>query len=93
MIDAKKIHFLGIGGSGCANMAMWLKSRGFDVSGSDICQSDITQNLQKQGISVQIGHNPQENMIGNSDLVVFSAAVKEDNPELVFARNAKKTRR
>jgi len=91
MINAKKIHFLGIAGSGCANMAMWLKLRGFDVSGSDICQSNTLQNLQKMGISVQIGHNPQENMIGNSDLVVYSAAVKENNQELVFARNAKKT--
>jgi len=91
MIDTKKIHFLGIAGSGCANMAMWLKLRGFDVSGSDICLSDTTQNLEKMGIFVQIGHTPQENMIGNSDLVVYSAAVKEDNRELLFARNAKKT--
>ncbi|MDR0304771.1 MAG: UDP-N-acetylmuramate--L-alanine ligase [Chitinispirillales bacterium] len=91
MINAKKIHFLGIAGSGCSNMAMWLKMRGFDVSGSDISQSDTIQNLQKMGIPVQIGHDPQENMIGNSDLVVFSSAIKENNQELIFAKNTQKT--
>jgi len=85
MIAAKKIYFIGIGGSGMAPMSLWLKSRGKDVCGSDISESVITKNLRANGVSVQIGHKVNEEL-KNCDLVVFSSAVKEDNEELIFAR-------
>ncbi|MCL1946469.1 MAG: UDP-N-acetylmuramate--L-alanine ligase [Chitinivibrionia bacterium] len=90
MINAKKIYFLGIGGSGCSSMALWLKSRGFDVAGSDISASEITEKLIKSKIFVQIGHNINGHL-QESDLVVYSSAIKDGNPELEFAKNAGKT--
>jgi len=89
MITAKKIFFSGIGGSGCSSMALWLKSRGFEVSGSDIAQSRVTENLRDNGIAVQIGHKVSD-LLKESDLVVYSSAIKGDSEELVFARNSGK---
>ncbi|MCL2844860.1 MAG: UDP-N-acetylmuramate--L-alanine ligase [Chitinivibrionia bacterium] len=89
MINAKKIYFLGIGGSGCSSMAFWLKARGFDVCGSDLCLSDVVKELIVAGIHVHIGHSENTDL-QKSDLVVYSSAIKDDNIELVFARNSQK---
>ncbi|NLC69044.1 MAG: UDP-N-acetylmuramate--L-alanine ligase [Clostridiaceae bacterium] len=77
---SKHIHFIGIGGismSGLAEIAMsfWHK-----VSGSDLRPSNITQKLERKGALVYHGHS--EENINNPDMVVYTAAVKEDNPEL-----------
>lgn len=90
MINANKIYFLGIGGAGCSSQALWLKSRGYDVSGSDIVETKATKNLRANGIIVHTGEHNINNELKNCDMVVFSSAVKEDNEELIFARNSKK---
>jgi len=89
MINAKKIYFLGIGGSGCSSMAFWLKARGFDVAGSDLHEGEAVNGLANAGIRVYFGHS-QNPDLQESDLIVYSSAIKEDNPELVFARSAQK---
>lgn len=81
----KRIHFVGIGGAGMSGIALVLKNLGFDVSGSDIQASDVTERLTKEGIRVTIGHRAEN--CADAEVVVFSTAVAEDNPELVFARS------
>lgn len=78
------IHMIGIGGSGIFPIAKILKEKGFNVSGSDSTESETTEKARNSGIKVFIGHNPEN--IKNADLVVFSAAIKEDNPEIQEAK-------
>ncbi|RMA93095.1 UDP-N-acetylmuramate--L-alanine ligase [Hydrogenothermus marinus] len=80
----KNIHFVGIGGSGMNGIAHVLLNLGFNVSGSDLKESSTVLNLKNMGAKVFIGHNPK-NVIG-ADVVVYSSAVKEDNPEIVEAK-------
>lgn len=81
--DTKKIHFVGIGGIGMSGIAEVLINLGFDVSGSDIRESDIIRHLQKLGAKIFIGHS--EENIKDIDVLVYSSAVKVDNPEIVGA--------
>jgi UDP-N-acetylmuramate--alanine ligase len=80
----KRIHFVGVGGSGMSGIAEVLVNQGFEVSGSDLAASATTRRLADQGIRVTIGH-AAENVAG-ADAVVVSTAVKEDNPEVIAAR-------
>jgi UDP-N-acetylmuramate--alanine ligase len=80
----RKIHFVGIGGIGMSGIAEVLLNLGFEVSGSDLRQSDTTDNLQKLGAAIQISHKA-ENVAG-ADVVVYSSAVNATNPELVEAK-------
>ncbi len=80
----KKIHFIGIGGSGMFPLAKILYSQGFEVTGSDIYESDTMEKIEKLGIKVTL--NQKKENIQNHDLVVFSAAIKESNPEIVAAK-------
>lgn len=82
--NIKNIHFIGIGGISMSGLAEILLSRGYKVTGSDMRSSGITHKLEKLGIDVIIGHSA-ENVIG-ADLVVYTAAVKENNPELIHTR-------
>ena len=82
--DFKNIHCIGIGGVGLSAIAEILQSRGYCVSGSDMKQSDITENLERKGIKVHIGH--QASNVENADLIVYSAAIAEENPEIIRAR-------
>ncbi len=82
----KKIHFIGIGGISMSGLAEILASKGYRITGSDMRSTPITQKLEKIGIKVAIGHNA-ENALG-SDLVVYTAAVRDSNPELIGAREA-----
>lgn len=82
--NARHIHFTGIGGVSMSALAMIAKSQGKEVSGSDISESASVQNLRAHGIKVAIGHH-SENAIG-CDLLVYTAAVKDNNPELVFVK-------
>ncbi len=75
----KQIHMIGIGGSSMSGLAKMLVSLGYQVSGSDNAKSHTTDQLELLGITVFIGHN--ENNIKEADLVVYSAAILEDNPE------------
>jgi UDP-N-acetylmuramate--alanine ligase len=80
----KRIHFVGIGGSGMSGIAEVLANQGYEVSGSDLGASATTQRLAERGIRIAIGHNAQN--VAQADAVVVSTAVKEDNPEVQMAR-------
>ncbi len=82
--NVKRIHFVGIGGSGMCPLAEILHNEGFEITGSDMAESDTLERIRSSGIPVTMGHFP-ENVIG-ADLVVYTAAVKLDNPELVSAK-------
>ena len=79
------IHFIGIGGISMSALAKLLATRGFTISGSDWHQSDLTRELSASGIRVAIGQRA-ENITKDIDLVVYTAAVKEDNEEYCAAK-------
>ncbi|MBQ7017075.1 MAG: UDP-N-acetylmuramate--L-alanine ligase [Firmicutes bacterium] len=81
----KKIHFIGIGGISMSGIAQIMKSRGYLVSGSDRSESDMIRRLEASGITVSIGQRA-ENITPDMDTIVYTAAVHEDNPELIAAR-------
>ena len=83
----KHIHFVGIGGSGMSGIAEVLVHLDYVVTGSDLAASATTRRLEGEGIKVMIGH-AAENTLG-ADAVVVSTAVKEDNPEVIAARERK----
>ena len=78
------MHFVGIGGSGMSGLAELFFQLGARVSGSDVQSSSTTENLQRLGIPVYIGH--QAANIGNCDVVVYSSAIRENNPEIQEAK-------
>ncbi|MDR1999997.1 MAG: UDP-N-acetylmuramate--L-alanine ligase [Zoogloeaceae bacterium] len=80
----KRIHFVGIGGSGMSGIAEVLANQGFEVSGSDIAESATTRRIAGLGIKVAIGHAAANTQ--SADAVVVSTAVKADNPEVIAAR-------
>ena len=80
----KQIHFIGIGGSGMSGLARIALSHGIKVSGSDNSDSQILQALRALGAEVKIGHDAK-NLIG-ADLIVFSNAINERNPERAEAK-------
>jgi UDP-N-acetylmuramate--alanine ligase len=79
----KKIHFIGIGGISMSGLAAVLLNSGFKVSGSDFKNSPIVEKLKASGAEIYIGHK-REN-IKDVDLVVYTAAIPSDNPELLEA--------
>ncbi|GAA0071359.1 UDP-N-acetylmuramate--L-alanine ligase [Clostridium sardiniense] len=81
----KKVHFIGIGGISMSGLAAVLLNNGFKVSGSDSKESNITNSLKAKGAEIHIGHR-REN-IQDVDLVVYTAAIPQDNPEIVEAKN------
>ncbi len=82
----KHIHCIGIGGIGLSAVAEIFHSRGYTVSGSDMKLSDTTAHLTSKGITVFEGHDAAN--IAGADLVVYSAAVSRENPEILAAREA-----
>jgi UDP-N-acetylmuramate--alanine ligase len=80
----KRIHFVGIGGSGMSGIAEVLVNLGYAVSGSDLVDNAATRRLAKLGARIAVGHQA-ENVVG-SDAVVVSTAVRSDNPEVAAAR-------
>lgn len=86
--DFNKIHFIGIGGISMSSLAEILFNKGKEISGSDGVRSAVTDSLEEKGISVTIGQKA-ENITDDIDLVVYTAAVNEDNPELIAARASK----
>ena len=83
----KRIHFVGIGGSGMSGIAEVLLNLGYQVSGSDIAASPATERLARLGAQVAIGHAAEH--IAGADAVVVSTAVKSDNPEVTAARTGR----
>jgi len=80
----KHIHLVGIGGTSMSGIAEILKNLGHEVSGSDLYKTTTTIDLIKNGIKVYYSHNAN-NIIG-ANLVVYTAAVKKDNPEIIAAK-------
>ena len=80
----KKVHFIGIGGISMSGLAAVLLNSGFKVSGSDAKNSPIVEKLKSSGAEIYIGHR-REN-INNVDLIVYTAAIPNDNPELLEAK-------
>jgi UDP-N-acetylmuramate--alanine ligase len=83
--QAKRIHFIGIGGIGMSGLAELLVNLGYEVSGSDMQRTDITDRLESLGARIAEGHDARH--LGHAEVVVFSSAVKPTNPELVAARD------
>ena len=81
----KKVHFIGIGGISMSGLAAILLREGYKVSGSDAKESEITNRLKNEGAEIYIGHNG--NNLKNVDLVVYTAAIPSDNPEILEAKN------
>ena len=79
-----KIHFIGIGGIGISGLAQYMRYKGHEISGSDIAETLITQKLRKLGISITIPHDASA--INEQDLVVHSAIIRPDNPEVIAAK-------
>src|SRR5260221_11114121 len=81
----KRIHFIGIGGIGMSGIAEVLCNLGFVVTGSDVRKSKNTERLERLfDVGIGEGHSAQN--IGAVEVVVYSSAVKEDNPEVVVAK-------
>ncbi len=78
----KNIHMIGIGGISMSGIAEILLNWGFNITGSDCSNSETVETLTKKGIKVTIGHNSED--VKNSDIVVYSAAIKQDDPEMVI---------
>ncbi|MFN7064686.1 MAG: UDP-N-acetylmuramate--L-alanine ligase [Aquificaceae bacterium] len=81
----KSFHFVGIGGIGMSGIAQILLEMGYDVSGSDIRENKNTELLKKKGARVFIGH--REENLGKAQVLVYSSAVQEDNPEVKRAKD------
>lgn len=79
----RRVHFIGIGGSGMNGIAEVLLNLGYKVSGSDLAASDVTRRLTRLGARVRVGHDPSA--VAGADVVVVSSAVTPDNPERVAA--------
>lgn len=83
----KNIHFIGIGGIGMSGIAEVLCNLEFKVSGSDLKKSKTTNRLEKLGAKIYEGHQAEN--VGDAQVVVYSSAVKADNPEIQIAREKK----
>ena len=82
--NIKRIHLIGIGGCSMNGLAQILRARGYEVKGSDKAVSPFTERLAELGIPVTIGQKAEN--VEDADLVIWSAAIKPDNPERVRAR-------
>ncbi len=81
-------HFIGIGGISMSGLAELMLSEGFRVSGSDMHESDLTESLREKGASISVPQSG-DNIKDGIDLIVFTAAIHDDNPELMEARKRK----
>ena len=81
--DLGRTHFIGIGGAGMSVLAEMLHEQGVDVDGSDAHESAKTERLAAIGVPVRIGQ--REDNVRDADIVVYSSAIKGDNPEIVAA--------
>ncbi|SFV74730.1 UDP-N-acetylmuramate--alanine ligase [hydrothermal vent metagenome] len=79
-----KIHFIGIGGIGISGLAQYMHFQGHQVSGSDIATTPIIQKLRHFQMDITIPHN--DTSIQNQDLIIHSAIIKQDNPEIIKAK-------
>ena len=83
MRHIRQIHFVGIGGAGMSGIAEVLKNQGYDITGSDVCNSEAVERLQKIGVQITLKHEASN--VQGADVVVISTAVLDDNPEVLEA--------
>lgn len=86
----KPIYFVGIGGIGMSGLAQLLYENGYNVLGSDVKETFITKRLRRIGIPVFIGHSG--NQVPINAQIVYSSAIRDDNPEIIFGKNYGLTR-
>lgn len=87
-VESEKVHFIGIGGIGISAIARFLnEKKEYVISGSDIKESEVIKELRDEGMQISTPHNKAN--IKDQDLVIYSAAIKEDNAELVEARKSR----
>ena len=82
--QVKRIHMIGIGGAGMCPLAEILLKEGYTLTGSDNNESDNLTKLRSLGVPVSMGHRAEN--IGNAEMVVYTAALLDDNPELCAAK-------
>ena len=78
------VHFIGIGGYGMSALAKVMLEKGMVVSGSDLAEGSFIEKLRAKGATIQIGHAAHQ--VSGADIVVYSTACSQDNPEIVAAR-------
>ncbi len=81
----RHVHFVGVGGIGMSGLAEILRTLGFDVSGSDLREGENTKRLERLGVVIHVGHRAPN--VQGADVVVYSSAIKADNPEIVEAHD------
>lgn len=84
MFAVKRLHFVGIGGTGMNGIAEVLLNLGYEVSGSDLKANAATERLERLGARIFYNHSGDH--VGDADVVVISSAVHGDNPEVVYAK-------
>ncbi len=82
----KRVHFIGIGGSGLSAIARLLKESGYEVTGSDRALSPFASDLQHAGVTIYIGHHPRN--VAGAEIVIRSSAIPDDNIEVEAAKRA-----
>jgi len=80
----KKVHMVGIGGIGMSGLALLLTGLGARVSGSDLCNNTLIRKLRGKGVRINIGHD--KNNVKTADIVVHSSSIRDNNPEILNAR-------
>ncbi len=88
MFEYKSVYIIGIGGISLSAIAKLLKSQGVSVCGSDAVESEITDVLAEEGIEIKIGSSPK--YVANSECIIYSGAIPEDNADLILARKMNK---
>ena len=84
LCSGRKVHLVGIGGVSMRTLAVVLRQRGMEITGSDMNLSEAVKELQEMGFPVHIGHRAEN--VGDAECIVRSAAIHEDNPEIKAAR-------
>ena len=84
MRRVRRIHFIGIGGAGMGGIAEVLANEGYQISGSDLSRNAVTERLASLGAHIFVGHSAEH--VNEASVVVVSTAIKQDNPELLAAR-------
>ncbi|ACI19279.1 UDP-N-acetylmuramate--L-alanine ligase [Dictyoglomus thermophilum] len=85
MLNGKRIHFIGVAGTGMSALAYICAEKGYEVSGSDIQENISTIRLKSKGVKIYRGHSPEH--INDVDVVVVSSAIPPDNEEYVYAKS------
>ncbi len=87
--NVKKVYLIGIGGIGMSGIAEYLARKNYEVLGSDMILSPVTKRLEKFGIKINEGHD-ENNLTDDCEVVIYTSAVKEDNPEFIKAKKLNK---